>query len=97
MNLTSATGVGNIPVGNPMSQNMKQFEQIQNSMPLKSDMLRQTSSKLGSGKAVGARTRTVMMAGPTISGSSPNFDLNENHMDSEMMDTDINKSMAALP
>lgn len=30
----------------------------------------------------GARTKTVMMAGPTISGSSPNFD--DDFMDNQM-------------
>ena len=83
MNLASAPGMTGIPASNP---SLVKFEQIQNSMPLNGNMLRQTASQLRSGKAVGARTKTVMMAGPSITGSTPDFDSNENHMDREMLD-----------
>lgn len=60
-------------------------------MPLNSNMLRIKASKTG-----GARTSTVMMsgAGPTVSGSSPNFD--ENHMDKEMIISDSGMSQEAF-
>ena len=66
-----ATGMSSIPASQPINQNMMKFKQIQNSMPLNSNMIRQII-KVKSTKAAGSRTtRTVMIAGPTVSGDSP--------------------------
>jgi len=66
-----------------MNQNVMKFQQIQNSLPQNSNMLRQSNK--GKYAQARVRTRTIMKAGPTISGISPV--LNEDHMDEEMLDT----------
>ena len=72
-----------------MNQNEMKFQQIQNSLPLNSNILRPSNK----GKYVKSRvrTRTIMKAGPTISGSLPN--LNENHMNVEMLVESIHLDM----
>ena len=73
--------MGNIPAENPINHNVMKFQQIQNSMPQNSNMTRHINKDKYA--TAGFRTSTVvMMAEPTISGSSPN--LNEEHMDKEM-------------
>jgi NAD(P)-dependent dehydrogenase (short-subunit alcohol dehydrogenase family) len=56
-----------------------QFQQIQKSMPKISNMGQMNQNIQAK---AGARASTVMMAGPTVSGSTP--DMSENHMDKEM-------------
>jgi len=65
------------------------FQKIQNSLPQSINPLRGNIKGTKGGKCdavVSARTRTVMRAGnagPTVSGTPP--ELNEDHMDIEML------------
>ena len=89
-----ATGMGSIPAGHPMDQSVMQFEQIQNSVPLNSHMPRAITK--GRSAKAGARRSTVMMAGPTVEGSKDLADLDEDHMDKEMLDNQMPYGLRVL-
>lgn len=54
-------------------------------MPQNMNVLRQLNRGKNPAAKVGARTRTVMRSGPNISGGFPDMDMNDDHMDKEMI------------
>ena len=77
------------PASHPINQkNEMKFEKIQNTMSQDNTKIRQSFFDKFD-KSV-ARTNTTT-TGPTISGISP--DLDEDHMDKEMVDADLDQNM----
>lgn len=76
------TGVGRIQAECLTNQNVMKVQQVQNSMPHISNMYGQIHQEKNA--KAGARTSTIMRAGPTITGSIPQ-NMNENYMDTEML------------